>query len=238
MLYAFYGSDTEAARARGSELTEKLAAKQPDASLIRLDDETFEVARLPELAGGQGLFVEKFLVVLDRVGGQSAETKAAVLEYLPHLAESQNIIVLIEGALDAASKKKVEQHAARASEFSANAGKREEFNVFALGDALVARDKKKVWALYREALMRGKPVEEIHGILFWQMKGALIAAHTTSAEEAGMKPYPYQKAKAALKKFSPEELESLTWSLLQVTHEARRGTWDAEVALERWVLRV
>ncbi len=238
MLYAFYGSDTEAARVRGSELVEKLAAKQPDASLIRLDDETFDVARLPELAGGQGLFVEKYLIVLDRVMGQSAEAKEAVVAFLPLLAGSENIIVLIESALDAASKKKVEKHAAKATEFTLKSGKKDEFNVFALGDALVVRDKKRLWALYQEALMKGKLVEEIHGTLFWQMKSALIAARTSSAEEAGMKPYPYQKAKAALKKFSPEELESLTWSLLQVTHEARRGKWDAEVAMERWVLTI
>jgi hypothetical protein len=65
-----------------------------------------------------------------------------------------------------------------------------------------------------------------------------LAALTNSATEAGMKDYPYRKAKQALQKFSPEELLHLSHSLLELYHQGHKGVVDLQVGLERWVLKL
>lgn len=86
--------------------------------------------------------------------------------------------------------------------------------------------------------MRGKPPEEIHGVISWQMRQVLSALAAGSAEEAGMKPYTYSKAKAALKKYSREELQGIADSLLKMNHDARRGITNLPAALEHLALTI
>ncbi len=59
---------------------------------------------------------------------------------------------------------------------------------------------------------------------------------TDSAEVAGMKDYPYQKAQRSLSAFKPGELETLSHSLLRVYHDGHGGVRDIDAALELWVL--
>src|SRR3989344_5335141 len=75
-------------------------------------------------------------------------------------------------------------------------------------------------------------------MLFWQAKNMLLAASAGSAAEAGMKPFPFQKAKQALKNYSPEELRSPSSKLISIPHDARRGLHDLAVSLERFVLSI
>jgi hypothetical protein len=81
-------------------------------------------------------------------------------------------------------------------------------------------------------------VEEIHGVLFWQVKSMLLATRAKDAEDAGMKAFPFGKAKRFAKNYSPEELVQLSRAMLEVSHEARRGVHDFSLALERLLLTV
>lgn len=237
MLYIFYGSDTGAARAKANALVASLVEKRPDASLVRLDSESFEPSSLPELISGQGLFVQKYIVVLDRVF-EHEEAKGAIQDSLKDIAASDNIVVMLEGALDTKTKKQLEKAASKVTEFSKKEKKQERFNVFALGDALGRRDKKQLWVLYQEALREGLSPEEIQGSLFWQVKTMLLASKTTTAEEAEMKAFPYNKAKGYAKNYSDEELERLSWGLIEAYHEVRQKGGELNVKLEKWVLGV
>lgn len=142
----------------------------------------------------------------------------------------------MEGRLLAAAKKKYEKHAAEAKESNTEAAER--FNTFSLAEALAKRDKKNLWVLLQEANMAGARPEEIVGILWWQLKAMRLAAITSSATEAGMKDYPYNKAKAALKKYSTEELSVLSTALLQLYHEGHQGIADIDLKLEEWCLKI
>jgi len=53
-----------------------------------------------------------------------------------------------------------------------------EFNIFALTDALGARQKKDAWILYQKALGAGLSAEEIFFKIVWQVKSMLIAKKT------------------------------------------------------------
>src|SRR5690606_12055282 len=94
------------------------------------------------------------------------------------------------------------------------AKKRPDFNIFSLTDAVGARDKRKAWVIYMQALASGLSAEEIFFRIVWQVKTMLIAAKTSSAAEADMKPFPYSKAKGFLKKFKAEELEKMSENLV------------------------
>ena len=115
---------------------------------------------------------------------------------------------------------------------------RAEFNIWALTDAIGARKKRDAWVLYQKALAAGMVPEEVFYKLFWQTKTMLVASRTKSAEEADMKPFPYNKAKSFLKNFKPGELETLSENLVLGYHAARRGEGEIETLVEKTLLRL
>ncbi len=234
MLYFIYGSDTDAVLARGRSLVGTLLSKRPDAEVVRVTDETFDVAHIRALAGTQGLFEKKIVAVLDRVLGAG---EGAVLDLLAELEGSENAFVVLADDVTAKVAEKVALHAAKVVHCDAVARAPErDFNMFALTDALGARDKKALWVLYERAKRAGASAEEVHGILFWQAKALALAASAKSAGEAGMKSFPFSKAKSFLKNFSKAEVELLPGELVTLYHDARRGSIGLDVALERFIL--
>ncbi len=111
-----------------------------------------------------------------------------------------------------------------------------DFNIFALTDAFGARDKRSAWVLYRKALAAGMAPEEVFYKIVWQIKSLLLAKKTGTADEAGMKAYPYSKAKGYLKNFQGNELEDLSEELVIGYHNARRGKEEIETLLEKMLL--
>jgi hypothetical protein len=92
--------------------------------------------------------------------------------------------------------------------------------------------------LLQEALREGAQAEEIIGILWWQLKMLRLAAKTKTAAEAGVKDFPYNKAKRALAGFKSGEVDTLARSLLALYHDGHAGKRYINVALEEWVLRM
>ncbi len=108
-----------------------------------------------------------------------------------------------------------------------------EFNIWKLTDALLARDKKNAWLLYREAIEQGIAPEEIGGILWWQIKTLLLVSKD---DTAGMKPFSISKAKQSLKKYTAQEIEQLAQRAVAAIHEPRAGNGKAEEMLEAFIL--
>jgi len=113
---------------------------------------------------------------------------------------------------------------------------RPEFNIFALTDALGARQKKEAWILYQKALRAGLTPEEIFFKIVWQVKSMLIASRTKDVGETDMKMFPYNKAKSFLTNFKPGELEKLSESLVIGYQRARRGEAEIETLVEKLLL--
>ncbi len=111
-----------------------------------------------------------------------------------------------------------------------------DFNIFALTDAIGARNKREAWMLYQKALADGMVSEEIFFKVFWQVKNMLLASRTRSAEETDMKAYPYSKAKGYLRNFKPGELEKLSEELIRGYHDVRRGKEESETFVEKTLL--
>lgn len=233
MLKVFCGNDESKVR----EAASAFMRTQTNAgyTVMKYSAEEYEPGVVANALGATSLFGGKELFVFDTPSGDS-EFEVAVKDGLKEMGESENVFVVIEGALLAAPKKMYAKHAESLEEFKAE--KAERFNTFAMADALSAKDKKKLWMLLQEAHQAGLAAEEIIGVLWWQLKTLRLAATTGSAKEAGMKDFPYNKAKRSLSTFKDGELEKISTNLLRVYHDGHGGVRDINLALERWCLTI
>lgn len=232
MLYVIYGTDAEKTSLQSKKIVDALTKKKPDASVFVLNEENFSQALLDEYLGASGLFEKKHIVRMDGILSHD-DFSETLLEALPMLGESEHIFVLREGPLTAPIKKTVEKYAHEARAYDKDEKKKERFNVFAITEALGNRDKKRAWMLYREALSEDLVPEEIHGVLWWQVKTMLQVA---SGDVDGMKPYSVTKARGFLRNYSVEELKALARSFVNLYHDARRGIVEFEIGLEKLLL--
>jgi DNA polymerase III delta subunit len=232
MYVVFFGSDRHEVRDAATAYIEKQMPE--DATLTTIDAAEYQQGQVADALGAASLFGGTEWFVFDTPSANE-EFSEAVKESLSELAESNNVFVILETALLAAPKKAYEKHANKMQEFTAD--KVERFNSFAMAEALAGRDKRQLWVLLQEAKLAGLREEEIIGMLWWQLKALRLAKLTRSAAEAGMKDFPYNKAKRALAKFSEGEVERLAQSLLELYHDGHAGVREMDLALEEWVLR-
>jgi DNA polymerase III delta subunit len=230
MLHVFYGTDRTAVRDRAQAEQEKLGL----VPTIIYDSE-YTLGAVASAVGAASLFGGAECFVLDTPSGDE-DFETEVVGSLKELAASQNVFIVLEGALLAEAKKKYTKHADTVEEFTAT--KAERFNSFAIAEALAKKDKKNMWVLLNEAQAAGLRNEEIIGMLWWQLKALRLAKLTRTPEEAGMKDYPYKKSKQALSNFKDGEVEQLSRSLLELYHLGHQGKRDMDMALEEWVLTV
>ena len=237
MLYVYYGDDIDAARKKVQATVASMLAKNPDALYFRITDDALSQFNFDELTGGQALFKSEYIVVLDTLLG-SADGQEQVLANLEKIAAAPHPFFLLDGKILAPVRKKLEKHAHKVYEFTRTDQKKQDtFNTFALTDALGEKDVKKLWTLFREAKHRGVSDEEIHGILFWMLKSMVLACTTPTPEHAGMKPFPYNKAKKFAAHFkSREHLSSLMREFVVMPQHTRRRGVSLEIELERFIL--
>lgn len=251
MIYLLYGTDKDKAREKARGLVDSLLKKKPDASFFKLTTENWNEASFSEYIGGQGLFENKYIVLADGLF-EDKDIKELVVKRVKEIQESQNVFIFREGTLDKATLGKFEKAAEKVQEFEApevpkgrkfgmdtvNPLNLAEFNIFSLTDALGKRDKKELWVLYQKTVIKGVPGEEVHGLLFWQIKNMIIASEAKSAKEAGMNPFVFSKAQGFAKKWTLDELKKYSSDLISLSHDARRGIHDFDGALERFVLSI
>jgi DNA polymerase III delta subunit len=230
MLYAFFGDDVVTVRSKASDFLRK---KETGAEVARISGSDYVSGSIEDSAGAQSLFGVTQIVVLDTPSA-STEMFERVFDNLDMLAASETVFILIEGKLLTPEKKKLQKYTKEIFEFSKTP--EDSFNTFALADALAERDKRKLWLLFSEAKARGLSAEELIGLLFWQLKVLRLAAKAKSAEESGLKPFVFNKAKRALIKFTEAEVDTLSETLTVLYHDGHAGKRDIDVALERWVL--
>jgi DNA polymerase III delta subunit len=233
MLHVFFGNNPiqirQAAYACAALYEEK------GVKLSRIDTDTFVSGMLLEAAQSASLFGEKEVYLVD-TPSSDAVFNAEVCGSLEDLHTSANIFIVIEESLLAAEKKTYTKFADSIDEIKEEKGA--PFNVFALADSLLRKDKKMLWLGLCEARDAGLSSEEIIGTLWWQLKTLRLSAVTKNATEAGMKDFPYNKAKRSLSYFAPRELEALSHALLSVYHKGHQGEVDIEMALEAWTLSI
>lgn len=239
MIYLLYGTDAIKSRKKLHTLLDGMFAKKPDASYIRVDGENFDESRIEEFIGGQGLFENKYIIVFDNLF-KDKNIKETILKKIKEISKSQNIFIFLEEKLNKAELKRFEKYAEKIQKFgdvNPPAGGKK-FDIFSLTDAFGRRDKKELWVLYQKAKLNNVSDEEVHGILFWQIKSMLLSLNAKSAIESGLNPFVFRKSLGFLKNYSESELKKLSSLLVSLYHDTRRGIHEMNTALERFILGI
>lgn len=214
MIYLFTGSDVNRVRAKAFQWIAASRAKAPDAYYSRLSAEQVSEEALRDALSAQGLFFSKTLIALDDpfALSESAET---VLEMLPELAESQNIVAIIAPKLLAARMKKVEAKAEKV--FVVDAAAKPPARGFnsALVNALGAKDGPALWKEIVKAYRLGDVPEMVHGLLHWKARDMM--------QKGG-------------KAWTPDEARVLSRNLIMLLSDSRGRDLSLDLALERFAL--
>ncbi len=214
MLYFFHGSDRDKARDALSKALEKSSKK---ADIVRITD-AHTPADLQAVLQGPGMFApvgKGRVVVLDSIiGGANEEMRQTLIDALKMMKESDEEFFVLEGALDAATRKQIEKFAEKSEKFDA-AKKEKDNSIFALANALQRRDKKALWVGLMQEYAKSAAPEAVHGLLFWGAKQMLMKSRESK-----------ERAHA----------EFLVAELAELPHAARRRGEELEYALERFVL--
>ena len=225
MLYIFYGNDTKHSGEVARKLVIGLQKKKPDAEYFKMTDLSFDKGQAEGLIKGQGLFSPNYIVYFDGVL-KNTETKEFVVSILKDIQASQSVFVLREVKIDAPTLKKLKVVAEKIQECALDEDKLskdeklalqgEKISFFEYTDAIGGGDKKKTWMLVVDAIRKGVPTEEIHGIFFYQVKTMLLASKTKTAAEAGLNPYVYRKGREGAEKYGIDRLERMTKDLVDM----------------------
>lgn len=210
MLYLFTGTDRMKARAALGAGRAKLAS---GATVIHITD-IHTIEDLDAALAGGGMFAGVRAVVLDGLFDRE-EMRERIVGQLEHIASSPDHFFIYVEKVDAATRRQIEKHAARSEQFDLPKKAERSSSIFALGNALRARNKKDLWVGYQRELAADSAPEAIHGVLFWAVKQELLAARSDADQKRGKK---------------------LITILAALPHEARRQGMELEYALERFVL--
>lgn len=238
MLYIYYGTDIAKARAKVRKTVDVLRKKQPDALYLRVYGDEFLAQNPTELVASQGLFKSEYIVLLDSIL-VNADAQKMFFDMIQALAQAPHIFLLLQDALSTKLLTKLEKHATKIESFDrvAKEGSVRE-NAFAITDALLARNKSAVWNELQQQYQSGKPAEEIAGVLFWAAKSIVLGHTAGSAQEAGLKPYPFKKAQSAAQHFTKHEARQLLAAIAGAQAKAFVTGAPLSLVLEEVVLSI
>ena len=235
MIYLLHGTDTHKSRAKLHEMLNALGKKRPNSEVFRITAENWSERQFDELLSAQGLFDQKYIVVLDGIL-EKKDIKNYIIERLAEMKSAEHPFLVLEEKVDAVSLKKIEKSAEKVQEFTKKETVKETYNIFYITDGLLARDKKRLWIDFVGLIAEGAVAEEIHGILFWQVKNMILASRAKNLGETGLTSYQYKNAVSGSRKSSKEELFKMSSDLVEMTHKVRSGDGELEVMLEKWIL--
>lgn len=178
-----------------------------------------------------GLFNQKQVIILKDC---LTDHENVLLKRLEAMSNSSNIFIIIETKILKKERTKIEKFSYSYDEFKLIGGKQEDKSLFELADYLGNKDKKNMWLLYRRFVKEGKKLEEIQGVLWWEIKTLLLIKNSTA--NPGLHPFVFDKNKRASEKFSILELQMLAKKIVDIHHKTRGGEIDMEIGLERFIL--
>lgn len=212
MIFTWLGKDTEGNRVR---LRKELDAytKKTKATEVRVTADQCDETTLVSLAQHTDLFSTGYAVFLDGLLGDP-KTKEILLSHVSLCKSSDTKFFVLEGAVDAATKKTLQKVSESFEEHDGSLTSKRGEGDFFLAQAFGNKDRAKTWVLYQKSLLQGSAPEMIHGMLFWKAKQMI-------------------KGTAAR---SQSECRTLLGDLAELPSVSRQRNLDFELALERFIL--
>lgn len=198
--------------------------------LFSADDLAYDV--VDGHISSSGLFNEPQAIVLKDT---LVEHVDFIIDRAESMSSSDNVFIIVDPKILKKERTKLEKHAKSYSEYALNEKKVSDNSLFNLADFLGKKDKKNLWLGFRQAIEDGKQPEEIHGILWWQIKTLLLIQNSTT--NPGLHPFVFNKNKKAAENFSANELRDLSKNLVNLYHKARMGEIEMENGIEQFILQ-
>jgi len=240
MLYVYRGTDTKKNREKLNAVVDKLREKQPDAVVERPTLDAWHEERFAEFLSARSLFVTRQIVVLDHLVTDK-EVWPVFEDCIEELRASESLFFVLETDVRKAEERAFETYAEKVVVTDVReSGKASGFNVFALTDAIGARDRRMAWVFFHEAQESGLDIErDIFWKIVWQIKNMLlVSGEGATAESVNMKPFVFGKATSSARHFDVPTLRAHHKNLVALYHDTRRGTRDFSVGLESFLLHL
>ncbi|MES2134717.1 MAG: hypothetical protein V4449_00550 [Patescibacteria group bacterium] len=229
MLYLLIGSDIPKAKVRAAKLAE-------GSEVVRFGEGGEPFFNALGYLSARGLFVPKTTLLLDRPL-EDADGKVLLTEHGKDLAEGDALVIVVELALSALILKAIPKSAEIEHFDVKEKNEAPPLSAFALTDSFATGDRKGSWITYRRLIEAGSQPEEIHGILMWQARAMVVASKSKTAEEAGLKPFVYSKAKKAGARLGEAGCEEISRELVAIVHRSRMGGGNLGDLLEAFLLK-
>jgi|GEM_PF-950405 len=228
MLYIIVGNDY-------SKIKKTIAVYTEASECIAISSNPCDYETLDNYIGSRGLFDATKTIIIKNIFSLSEE-KSAIHERIADMLTSPHIFLIIEDSITPKEKEEFKNKKVTVQEFSLREQDKRDTTLFKLADYYRDRDKKNLWLEFCRCIEQGKPAEEIHGILWWQIKTLL--AILLSGSNPGLHPFVYEKNKRAVKNFSLKELQADLLKLLTLYHQARKGQGELAILLEQYILEL
>lgn len=243
MIILLHGNDRIKSLKKYRSYINTLAMKHPEASVFEFDEENFDAARFAEMIVGQTLFYNKFIIGCDNLS-QNSEAEQMIEKQVKDMASSENIFVLLENKASKNLLTKLKKQAWKEEEFlspndlaKASAKKKmESEQLFAVSNAVIARNREKAWVSYQEALRAGHDPVEIFWIISWAVKNLLLVITAEDPTKLGLNPYVVGKTLQGASKYTTQEARNLSARLMKLFHTTFTETDEFAFGLEKILL--
>lgn len=226
MLHVLVGNDFEKIKHTADQYVS-------DLDRIVLSSDDLEYSLLDSYVASSGLFSQPQAIVLREC---LVEHGDVLIERASAMQSADNVFIIIEPKILKKERTQLEAVATTFEEFVQKEEKIKDTTLFQLADLLAKKDKKNLWLAYHAALSAGKAPEEIHGILWWQVKTLMLIQG--SKENPGLHPFVFNKNKQAARNFTQTETKGLLKGLVTLYHRARMGDGEMDTAIERFILEM
>lgn len=236
MLAVIYGTDSDARKTKRDLFISSIRKQHSDANLISITAPDVPPIFISETLYASDLFGTHRIIILS-FPLQGPLVEAELSQILENVQKRDDVSVLvIEEKLLKADIEFYKKYTKDITPCELVKKGSPVKSFFTLSDAIVARDKKKVWSEYRKAIDANATEEELAGLMFWALKNVLLVLSGATVTEAGLHPFVYQKTKANMSAWNKIDLHNALKALTETVHDSRRFGFDAEVSLEQFIL--
>jgi len=211
MLFVICAKDYKKLVAEVTKKTTAILKINADANVEKFLADNLKKEDLIYKAEGNSLFGN---VSLNIVNEYITKNREDFLDIIPKLAVSKNYFIFTEDEVNKETEKEILKY--KGEYLAIKNDEKEKTNPFAITDALLAKDKKKLWLLYRQEIDTGESAEAILGRFVWAIKTLTLIQKNPNqnAVDLGISPFVYSKTKSAGKVWKDGEPEEFYTKLL------------------------
>ena len=171
MLFIYCGENTQLAREKAWEKSQELKSDNPGLIITNIDHNDYTTSSVINAINTASLFGEKLLFILN-ITVPNSELNQEISEYFHKLVESDNYFILVDSKINPKTREKYKEKAQIFFETPSETVP----NPFRFADALLNKDKKKLWLLLYESKQENVATHSIVGYIVVAIESVKISS--------------------------------------------------------------